>query len=200
MHIKNSLDFFVRLAINQLNLRQYLLRQMPKNSVCAEIGVFKGEFTNEIIRITDPRTLHLIDPWEFRPEREFRFSMYGAVFGQSQQKMDTIFQGVVERFANEGNGNTVRVHRNKSQEISSQFEDGYFDWIYIDGGHSYEDIYLDLSLYYPKVKPRGFLCGDDYVRGGWWQGGVKKAVDRFVEENTFQRQSIKWQQFILQKK
>jgi len=32
------------------------------------------------------------------------------------------------------------------------------------------------------VKPGGFICGDDYLPGGWWQGGVIRAVHDFLHE------------------
>ncbi len=27
----------------------------------------------------------------------------------------------------------------------------------------------------------GYIASDDYTDGGWWQGGVVRAVDEFVE-------------------
>lgn len=35
----------------------------PTDSVGAEIGVFKGEFTAHILRRVQPKELHLIDAW-----------------------------------------------------------------------------------------------------------------------------------------
>jgi hypothetical protein len=49
--------------------RHQLLKLMPKNSICAEIGVWKGEFSKETIRIVRPRMLHLIDPWRYQPDK-----------------------------------------------------------------------------------------------------------------------------------
>jgi hypothetical protein len=43
--------------------RWRLLEQMPKGAVCAEIGVFNGDFSRHILRVTKPRELHLIDGW-----------------------------------------------------------------------------------------------------------------------------------------
>jgi hypothetical protein len=41
---------------------------MSKGSVCAEIGVWKGDYSDLILTITSPKKLHLIDPWEFQSE------------------------------------------------------------------------------------------------------------------------------------
>src|SRR6266436_6441580 len=40
-----------------------LLKTMPKGSVVAEVGVFKGNFSRRILEIIEPQRLHLIDPW-----------------------------------------------------------------------------------------------------------------------------------------
>jgi len=54
------------------------------------------------------------------------------------------------------------------------------DFVYIDGDHSYENVKLDLNLWYPKLKLYGVLGGDDY---GHISGrGVVKAVNEFSFE------------------
>ena len=44
--------------------RDYLLCNMPKHSICAEIGVHEGEFSRRIVDTVEPERLHLIDPWK----------------------------------------------------------------------------------------------------------------------------------------
>lgn len=48
------------------------------------------------------------------------------------------------------------------------------DIIYIDAGHEYESVKLDIELYWSVLKPGGSMILDDYK----WEG-VKKAVDEF---------------------
>jgi hypothetical protein len=56
---------------------------------------------------------------------------------------------------------------------------------------------LGLSL--DKVKVGGFITGDDYTEGGWWEGGVKKAVDEFAKNKTLHLLEIRNRQFIFRK-
>jgi hypothetical protein len=179
--------------------RDFLLKEMPKQSVCAEIGVYKGEFSERILRIVRPQELHLIDPWKYEPSATYREAWFGGEQGASQANMDSIYDGVLRRFQVPIAKGTIAVHRAASLEASFAFPDGYFDWIYIDGNHLYEYVKMDLERYYPKVKHGGYLAGDDYAEGCWWQGGVKRAVDEFVRNGLVELLQIKNSQFWLRK-
>lgn len=145
------------LGQNPKSDRKRLLERMPRDSVCAEIGVWEGDFSERILEIVKPRELHLIDPWEF--QSEFSNRMYGGKVAKSQRDMETIYQKVRKRF--EGNG-VVTLHRGYSSAVLKTFEDGFFDWVYIDGNHYYEFVLRDLQLSWQKVRSGGFVTGDDY--------------------------------------
>jgi len=173
--------------------RAYLLCLMPKGSVCAEIGVHEGEFSKRIFDTVRPERLHLIDPWR---QGE---GLFGKQAAREQDTMDERHAKVRALFAEELAAGRVRIHRNLSDEIVDDFEDSYFDWVYIDGNHLYEYVKRDLELYYPKVKDGGYLAGDDYGVRGYWDNGVRKAVDEFVWERNELSLEVKASQFIIQK-
>lgn len=157
--------------------RVTLLRRMPKNAVCAEIGVWKGAFSAQILEIARPAELHMIDPWTFQPE--FPERMYGGTVAKRQEDMDAIYEAVRERY---GSLPGVRIHRETSETALAGFEDGFFDWLYIDGNHYYEYVLRDLELAFRKVRPGGVIAGDDY---GWGEaigfpvaGAVRDAMAR----------------------
>lgn len=158
------------------NPRVQLLKQMPRNAVAAEIGAWKGDFSELILSRTDPKTLHLVDPWLFQPE--FSERMYGGSVAKSQLDMDEIYNSVAARFGGDGR---VKLDRGKSAEVLQQFPDGYFDWVYIDGNHYYDYVSEDLSLSRKKVKPGGFITGDDYNWGTQNGHPVKQAIQDFVK-------------------
>ena len=65
------------------------------------------------------------------------------------------------------------------------------DFVFLDGGHSFETVFNDLNLIYKKIssnKGAVILC-DDY-EGATYITGVKKAVDKFVEENKLKLEII----------
>ena len=179
--------------------RELLLQAMPKHAICAEIGVWEGDFSQRILDSTQPAKLHLIDPWRYEQDITYKDSLYGGQIGGNQTKLDQVYARVCQRFASELVTLQVLIHRGDSHIVCEAFEDEYFDWIYIDGNHLYEYAIRDLTMYYRKVKAGGFITGDDYAEGGWWQGGVKKAVDEFVALGLVQVIQIHQKQYIVQK-
>jgi hypothetical protein len=168
---------------------------MPKNAVCAEVGVWKGKFSKRIIRNTSPNKLHLIDPWSFQPD--FPMRKFGGKHARTQEDMDRIFEGVQRRFRRIP---AVSIHRRCSEEALGEFRDGYLDWIYLDGNHAFEFITKDLELSFSKVRSGGFISGDDYTWGRKTGFPVEKAVRKFVEEKNLRDHiEILGSQFIIER-
>jgi hypothetical protein len=167
--------------------------------VGAEIGVHAGDFSEQILRIVKPTKLELIDPWIYEPSERYKDAWYGGKAQGGQEEMDRRYKAVRTRFRQEIRAGQISVHRGYSSEVCKKFADGYFDWIYIDGNHLYEFVKGDLEGYYSKVKRSGYITGDDYKIGGWWESGVKVAVDEFVESMPVELVQIRNGQFILRK-
>jgi hypothetical protein len=171
--------------------REQLLEVLPKQGVVAEIGVDSGDFTEKIINITNPNKLHLIDTWSYK--------RYG------QNKFDL----VKNKFSKKINSKIINISRVTSVDAASSFNDGYFDWIYIDTDHSYSTTLNELLAYEKKIKADGFILGHDYVMGNWRKSGKYGVIEAvaefcvnrswkliywtadFTENNTFAIQRIK---------
>ncbi len=111
--------------------------------------------------------------------------------------MDAIHASVLERFGRERRAGVVEVHRLASAEAAERFRDGELDFVYIDGNHRYEFVKADLETYARKVRPGGFLAGDDYGVAGWWDDGVTRAVDEFLGSGAASVVSLDDRQFLL---
>ena len=163
---------------------RYPLTKIKVNDICAEVGVWKGNFSSRILE-RNPKALHLIDPWVSQ-------DYTGRWYSCPQQKMDKIYQRVVNKFKED---DRVIIHRNFSTE--PPFPARFFDWVYIDGNHSYPAVLKDLEFYSRHVKRGGFLCGDDY---GWTDKsctkGPKVAVDEFTTKYNLPLE-VKRNQFII---
>jgi hypothetical protein len=157
-----------------IGTREELLEFLPKNSIGAEIGVFKGEFAEILLEKVTPSKLYLIDPWQGRIES-------GDKDGKNLQYIDgnSFYQSViVPQFTIREN---VILLRHFS-DILNTLPDNSLDWIYVDGDHQYRSVKYDLELCYKKVKQQGYILGHDYTND--MCPGVVKAVDEFCKEKN----------------
>lgn len=156
--------------------RRELLELLPKNSIGVEVGVFKGEFAQQILEVVSPSMLYLIDPWKGIIES-------GDMNGQNIEYIhgNDYYSTVI--LPNFGLRSNVKVLREFSNILSS-FEDSSVDWIYIDADHQYPSVKHDLQLAYRKVKTGGYILGHDY--NNTMCPGVVKAVDEFCIENNLE--------------
>ena len=141
--------------------RSELLKYLPKGGVVAELGVDKGLFSQQIIDICNPKKLHLVDVWASE-----RFNEQKAL------NVSRIFKEKIDKGA-------VVISRNLSTDVVSEFDDFYFDWIYIDTDHTYKNTLSELKVFAQKVKIDGYIAGHDYSMGSWLTGtkfGVIEAV------------------------
>ena len=155
-------------------VRRRLLGQMPKGGKAAEIGVWEGDFSALILELTDPAELHLIDPWLYQPE----FTNTGFGRPRNKDRMDDMYRDVAAKFAGDGR---VKLHRAMSQEALESFPDGYFDWVYVDGNHNEPFVGQDLELSRRKVRPGGFIAGDDFNWSTETGAPVRTAVEALME-------------------
>ena len=145
--------------------RNHLLEVLPKNGIVAELGVDNGYFTEQIIKISNPKKLYIIDTWSSKR------------YGQNK------FEKVKEKFFDEIKSKKIEILRSDSITAAKQFQNDYFDWIYIDTDHSYSTTAQELSAYESKIKTNGFICGHDYVMGNWSKSnkyGVIESVNEFI--------------------
>jgi hypothetical protein len=144
--------------------RDALLEQLPKHIVCVEVGVDLAEFSKKIWHTVQPSKLHLIDI--------------------AQSSIETAAQ----KFAPEIGAGAVQTHCGDSASLISSFPDQYFDYIYIDGDHSYSGAKRDLEASLPKLKPSGVIGINDYIffsPSDFTKYGVIEAVNEFCLAHDF---------------
>ena len=171
-----------RRALYRLHRRALLAaaRRRTGGQCVAEVGVWKGGFSAVILREIAPRKLHLIDPWRFYGEYPDR--LYGGRIAKNQDDMDEIFRVVQDRFRAHP---AVVIHRGTTGTVLPDFDDDYFDWVYVDGNHGYEFVLADLRMCLPKMKHGGIIAGDDYEWGPEEDYPVRRAVTEFCRENNW---------------
>ncbi len=174
--------------------RDFLLRVLPKQSVGCEVGVWKGGFSERILKIVRPKKLFLVDPWLFLPE--FPQTWYGGKAAHTQKDMDEIYQEVLQKI---GNRKNIIVLRKPTSQLIDEIQDGELDWVYIDGNHEYEYVLADLLYFGKKVKSGGIICGDDYDQNAEKNYPINRAVEEYLRQSGQNLQWVKYHQFIIKK-
>lgn len=143
----------------------------------AEVGVFKAGFSQDIFS-NQPKNLYLIDPWRHQSSSVYPADDFANV---SDPEFDQVYAGVQEIFKGKPN---VLVIRDFSILAVKRFSDESLDFVYIDAVHTYESCLIDISLWWHKVKPGGWILGHDYTPGPTSQAiqfpGIRNAVDSFL--------------------
>jgi hypothetical protein len=179
-----------------LTNRESLVQFLPNGGTGAEIGVARGDFAKVLLDHAAPRELHLIDPWSHLESDDLAG---GAILARvardpgahlvppAENRLgDEQFRGVVERFSSDLR---VRLHRQFSYKIAPVFPDSFFDFIYIDGNHTYEFVLRDLLDFAPKVKADGLIMGHDFFHNDFAERenyGVMPAVQTFLRRRGYQ--------------
>jgi len=171
--------------------RDFVLTSLPHGSTGAEIGVFRGDFSERILRVAAPRQLFLVDPWKRSEE------VASHIWGRetAQEKLDSMHAAVRARFAARPE---VRVERLTSLEFAARLPNQSLDWVYLDGDHREEAVFQDLEAFWPKLRPGGVLAGDDYHRPrAWFSDGVTKGTRRFSAAHRLTLRTPGRHQFLL---
>ena len=132
--------------------RQHLIARLPQGGVVLEVGTDTGAFARDILAISAPRALHIID---------LDLSRLAADVGSDAR---------------------VTLHRGLSHERIAEFPDAHFDWIYIDADHSHAGVERDAAAAAPKLRPGGVLVFNDFAHADPFLGayGVHRAAVEFA--------------------
>jgi hypothetical protein len=131
----------------------------------------------EIAKGAQPQSLILVDLWEWErtPLNMDDSASPEQVLAEARERMSVYPQTV--------------FRKGEVAEVMSTYPDHYFDWVYLDTSHDYEETLHSLSLLKNKVKPGGYLAGHDYAYGNWVNKhmfGVIPAVHNFCTVNNWE--------------
>jgi len=146
----------------------------------AEIGCWKGASTSfmavEIANSNKDIDFYCIDTWKGSAEHLDSTSGGYEPMCLEPKGIFLLFMKNLEPVKD-----YIKPIQKPSSEAVNEFSDEFFDFVFIDASHEYEDIKTDIELWFPKVKDGCVIAGHDY---GW--SGVKQAVDEFVKKNNLQ--------------
>ena len=157
-----------------------LIKELGDNSekTMIEIGSFVGEST--VLFAQSFKKVIAVDPF---------LEGYDETDTTSYQfDFDNVYQTYLDRTSSYSNIQTiVDTSDNAVKELNGET----YDFIYIDGIHTYQQVKMDIQNYLPLVKKDGIIGGHDYVNSGHLVG-VYQAVnemfgkpDKVFEDNSW---------------
>lgn len=138
----------------------------------AEIGVWEGEFSEEICRRNPGVRLLCVDPWK-------AYDDYGDP-KNVQARLGRAKFTAEKRLGRFG----CVIRQMSSTEAASSVPDGSLDFVYLDGNHAKAYVLADLAAWAPKVRSGGIVSGHDYeIRKRHAHLQVKEAVDEYAKRH-----------------
>ena len=156
---------------------QWVAQQMPNDCKIAEVGVANGAsalyLCHELYKLGKTFKLYMVDDMDY---------------GKYEQ-MKSIYQNIIAT----GFGEETEVIPYPSLVAADKFNDGYFDFVFLDSSHTYPETKFEILKWYPKVKDEAILAGHDYN-----QVEVNMSVEEVVP-TYFTREPINDQTFKAEK-
>lgn len=154
-----------------------MIKALPPKAVMAEVGVWRGYFSIEILNHANVGKLYLIDSWE----------NFDADHNEES------FKECLHTLRGHLPGGRVEVIRNRSLDAVKDFKEASLDAVYIDASHDYKDVLDDLRAWRRIIKPGGVILGHDYTRNEMARRlhfGVIEAVETFCAESDWHLEAL----------
>ena len=135
----------------------FIIKYELKN--ISEIGVYKGDFATKLL--TECKSIenyYMIDPWK-------NLSDWNKPANHDNKIYESFYKEMLNKteFAKEKR----KILRGKTTEVINKIKNESIDFVYIDGDHTLKGISIDLINIWDKIKPGGFIAGDDFSPTIW---------------------------------
>lgn len=175
----NMVDSHNRFYFGLLYFNIFILEHFnyKGNLKMMEIGSYRGESTFMWASSGMFKEIICVDPYKGETDNKNEY------FDEDWSTVKRDFWTNIRYF------NNVKLVQDFSYNIIDSYPDNYFDFIYIDASHEYEDVKKDIQISLPKVKHGGLIGGHDYQKP--WTG-VIKAVDELFEKPDLVFEDESW--------
>lgn len=156
-------------------------RLFKKTNNAIEVGVYTGGFAHHNLK-TWTGDYYLCDAWDYRPDDASR-DLWDKNHTVKQE-----WSGIKNAALSNTSfaGERVKVVQSLSADASKTFQDEFFDWIYLDAMHDYENVKKDLHHWWPKLRKGGLFSGDDY---GLYE---ESPIDFMMTPERFSKKGPGW--------
>lgn len=143
-----------------------LLKHLNLPLVAVEVGVAEGYFSKDLLNAGLDK-LYSVDAWETLNQK--------GDGGFPQDFHDKNYTAAIERLKPFG-GKSI-ILKGLSKDMAKNVPDNSCGLIYLDGDHSYNGVWSDLTCWFYKLVKGGIMATHDYLSPAY---GTKQAFQEFV--------------------
>jgi predicted O-methyltransferase YrrM len=188
--------YFRKTSLKQKGVGELFLNEIAKKKpkIFLEIGVFHGVTARNVCEL-----LYNIHGKEFKyigldlfeeshenkdeiiPNTKFSNPLK-TIFFKYIKRQNPYSLEAVKDLLNKFKDN-IHLIKGNSNKILNEIEMKKIDYVFLDGGHEYNTVKNDLECCKEVILGDGVVLCDDYDLS--YAPGVKKAIDEFIENNSF---------------
>lgn len=122
----------------------------------AEIGVWRGEYSEILCRVNPNLHLFSVDAWQLN---SYESKVQEMALNTTQEYFDGKYKEAVKRLARYN----CTIVKKDSMVALQDFPDNSLDFVYIDANHDFVNFTNDLHYWLKKVRVGGIMAGHDYA-------------------------------------
>ena len=188
--------YFRKTSLKQKGVGDLFLNEIAKKKpkIFLEVGVFHGVTARNVCEL-----LHNIHGKEFKyigldlfeeshqnkdeiiPNTKFSNPLK-TIFFKYFKRQNPYSLDAVKDLLNKFKDN-IHLIKGNSNKILGKIDMKKIDYVFLDGGHEYNTVKNDLECCKEVIMSDGVVLCDDYDLS--YAPGVKKAIDEFIENNSF---------------
>ena len=179
-----------RFKIIENQLVNYLENPDLKNKTInvLEIGSYAGDSCIRVSKILEKLNfqynISCCDLWSSYEKDKKNIGGFAPSISLKFHSSGKIFQMFVENILYQGIFSNVIIYRGDSNKTLLDLveKNKKFDFIFIDGSHSYKTVFNDIKFSKKLVKDKGIIIGDDYELD--FNSLDKKTIHKLINNNT----------------
>ena len=158
------------MSVTDLESIHSLAQQLPNKANILEIGCFLGSTTCTIKEASQDSNLYCVDKWTNEPHDSY-------LVGYDRKEINERIESDKDTWrSNTNHLDNVFMHHCKSLDVDLDVK---FDFIFLDGDHTYGNVMGELIKFSKLLKPNGILAGHDYGCAP-----CTKAITKFATDNN----------------
>lgn len=146
-----------------------------------EVGISQGFSTSTVLQLC----FNIKEYWgidAYQPGKDF---LEYPPREYTMKSLSRIKERALKNISAQTNCSVFKMYEDWTWNAVKEFDDQYFDFIFLDSYLNEKDVEQELIRWYPKLKMGGYFSGHDYA-----YPQVKRPVNKFIKDNNVEIYSI----------